>query len=287
MRLTVWHFHAKFWYQKYMLTFNMILNLLNSTYLKQSLCPQHRRWLISGILALTTLACVTNTPVAQVATPRPTRTPLPTFTQTPIPPTPLPTPTFTLTPIPTDTPTISPTPLPPTNTPPPTDTPAPTQPPPPPPTQPPPPPPTNTPVPAPTPVPANISPVATPTNTAEPGTPPGRYEVEKEDGENNCGNVGVKGKVTEKGNDNPVQWVTIEVTGEDEFKGPYIGKTGSDGKYTILIGPVNDDINGIEFKVKVVGAGAESEDTVKWEASDDCEGDEDIQVMEIDWVRKN
>lgn len=264
--------------------FNMSLHQLISTYIG----PQQRRWLIPGLLLLTTLACVTNTPMAQIATPRPTRTPLPTFTMTPIPPTPMPTPTFTMTPIPTDTPTITPTPVPPTNTPPPTDTPVPTQPPPPPPTQPPPPPPTNTPVPAPAPAPApaNTSPVATPTNTAEPGTPPGRYEVEKEDGENNCGNVGVKGKVTEKGSDTPVPWVTIEVTGEDEFKGPYIGKTGSDGKYSILIGPVNDDINGIEFKVKVVGAGAESEDTVEWEASDECEGD-GIQIMEVEWVRKN
>ncbi len=227
---------------------------------------QHRRWLIPGLLILTTLACVTNTPVAQVATPRPTRTPLPTFTMTPIPPTPLPTPTFTLTPTPTDTPTTTPTPVPPTNTPPPTDT----------------------PVPAPPPAPANTSPVATPTNTPEPGTPPGRYEVEKEDGDNDCGNVGVIGRVREKGSDKPVQYVTIEVKGEDDYKGPYTGKTGADGKYSVLIGPVKDNINGVEFEVKVVGGpGVESEDKVKWEASKDCHGsDEDIQVMKIDWFYK-
>lgn len=252
-------------------------------------CSRWRRpiW-VTVVLAATTLACVTNTPVAQVSTPRPTRTPLPTFTNTPIPPTPTITPTFTNTPVPTDTPVPTNTPLPPTDTPIPTDTPLPTQPPPPPPTQPPPPPPTNTPVPAPTAAPANTSPVATPTNTPEPGTPPGRYEIDSEQNKEDCANIGIFGKVREKGSDRPVQFVTIEVKGDDDdFKGPYTDKTDANGRYDIFItGTDNDDVDGVEFKAKVVGDGVESEDTAEWIVSTDCEEDDATQVYEINWNKK-
>lgn len=92
----------------------------------------------------------------------------------------------------------------------------------------------------------------------------------------------------EKGSDRPVQFVTIEVkSDDDDFKGPYTDKTNQDGRYDIFItGIDNDDVDGVEFKAKVVGDGVESEDTAEWEVSTDCKDDEAIQVYEINWNKK-
>lgn len=237
------------------------------------------------VITIPILACATNTPVA-VAPPQPTRTPFPTFTVTPIPPTPLPTPTGTNTPLATDTPTPEPMPtpkptdtaVPPTNTPvPPTNTPAP------PPT---PIPPTATPVPAP--VSSPISPVATPTATPVRETPPGRYVDRDVEGENNCAHIGVYGKVIDDDTKDPVPYVTIEVTGDEKpFKGPYTAQSNEKGDYSILIGELSDKVDGIEFKVKVIGGdGVKSEDKTTWTAGKDCEDSDSIQIMRINWAKK-
>lgn len=245
--------------------------------------------LVGYLLVLITLACATNTPVAQVPTPHPTNTSLPTFTMTPLPSTATPVPSETLTPIPsetpvvTETPTPTDTPLPATETPVPTDTPVP------PPTntpRPAPPPPTNTPVP--TAIPAssvNTSPIAAPTNTPQPDTPPGRYEALEIEGEKNCFDMGVRGRVTEKGSDRPVQFATIRVEGEDDFKGPFFGKSDEKGDYGIYIGPI-DDVGKMDFTAEVVGDGVKSEDAVDWTTDKDCHKDGAIQVMKINWAWK-
>jgi len=258
-------------------------------------------WAVLALVAAG-LACATNTPVAQVPPARPTRTPLPTFTPTPLPVTATATltpapgaaveaapaadePAPTNTPVPpTATPAPSETPVPPTNTPvPPTNTPVP-------PTNTPPPPPTATFTPPPTPTPPAVSVVATPTPPPQPDTPPGRYEIRSTDEENNCAHVAVVGKVVEKGSDRPVQYVTIQVKGdEDPYKGPFVGKSNENGDYTVLIGVLKEDIDGVDFEVEVIGgANVKSEDDWEWKAGDDC-GDSsgDIQIMEIDWFKKD
>ena len=252
-----------------------------------------KKWILPWLLLITTLACLTNRPVANIPTPHPTRTPVATFTLTPVPATPTATLPVTDTPIPLDeetdqalpveavedTPTPTATPLPTdTATPLPTDTPRPTAPP---------APPTATPEPqTPTPLPVTDTPTPVPTNTLEPGTPPGQYEALDIDEENDCANVGVTGRVRDRGNDDPVQWVTIQVTGDDdddEFNGPFIGKTGSDGRYAIFIGPINE-VGHSRFKVEVIGGpNVESEDIVEWETSDDCHDGQESQVLDIRW----
>jgi hypothetical protein len=256
-----------------------------------------KRWLFAALLFVMTLACMPNTPAVSVATPQPTRTPLPTFTPTPLPPPPTPIPTHTNTPIHTDTPTPTPTPIftdtplpAPTDTPvPPTNTPVPTA-----------VPPTNTPLPisapTPTPVPTAASPLATPTHTSTPlpGTPPGKYEIRDIENERNCAHVAVYGRVTEKGSDTPVQYVTIEITGdEDPFKGPYTGKTNEKGDYSIVILSFHDEpdkakeIDGVDFEAEVTGgSNVKSEDKHEWNVSDDCEESGAIQVVEINWMQK-
>jgi hypothetical protein len=241
-------------------------------------------WLLIAIFMLPVLACATNTPVAGVPAPPATRTPYPTFTPTPIPSTPTPVPTGTETPIATDTPeststplpsetpTPSPsdTPIPPTNTPvPPTNTPA---------------PPTNTPLP-PTNTPVAVSALPTPTNTPEPDTPPGRYEEDDIEIEQNCAHVGVYGRVYTQDGEDPIEHVTVKVTGnKNPYKGPYTGKTDKDGNYSILIGELKRDIDNVDFKAVITGgAGVESVDDPKWEVSDDCNDNNAIQVIRIDW----
>ncbi|NJN97091.1 MAG: hypothetical protein HC875_24865, partial [Anaerolineales bacterium] len=152
-----------------------------------------------------------------------------------------------------------------------------------------PPPPTNTPVPRADGCPGqHVRPLTTPTNTPEPNTPPGSYEIENEQNKDDCANIGVFGKVKEKGSDRPVQFVTIEVKGDnDKFKGPYTDKTDANGRYDIFItGADNDDVDGVEFKAKVVGDGVESEDTAEWTVSTDCGDEDSTQVYEINWNKK-
>lgn len=236
------------------------------------------------VLFFTILACATNTPAA-VAPPQPTRTPFPTFTITPVPPTPAPTPTFTDTPLATDTPppTETPTPAPPTDTPvpstntpvPPTNTSV---------------PPTNTPLPptsTPTPVAASVLP--TPTNTPEPGTLPGEYEEDDTDFDQNCAHVGLTGRVYQQNGEAPIEYVTVQVTGdEDPYRGPYTAKTNADGEYTILIGELNNDIDGVEFEAIITGGpGVKSLDEVDWTVSSDCDDEDAIQIFIINWQRKN
>lgn len=253
--------------------------------------PKLHQWVWLPFLMLL-LACATNTPVAQLATARPTRTPLPTFTPTPLPPTATAVPTETDTPISTDTPPPTNTLLP-TNTPPPeatatpipTDTPIPTNtpvPPPPPPTA---VPPTATPLPAPTPV----SPVATPTPaaTAVPLSPPGNYQPTEIENEANCAHVGIKGIVRDGSDedDDPVPGVTIKVEGdEDGFWGPYYSTTNSDGEYAIVIAEFGTVPERVEFKAEIYGGdNVDTDDEPKWSVKEDCHASNANQVLNIDW----
>jgi hypothetical protein len=140
----------------------------------------------------------------------------------------------------------------------------------------------------PTPV-SPISPVTTPTNTPEPGTPPGEYEEDDTDFDQDCANVGLIGRVYEQNGEAPIEHVTVQVTGdEDPYRGPYTAKTNKDGEYTVFISGLNEDINGVEFEAVIIGGpGVESLDEVDWEVSDDCEDDDAIQIFIIDWQRKN
>lgn len=273
--------------------------------------PGYKRVRLLGLLAVIGLACVTNTTISQVATPRPTRTLAPTFTNTPLPLPPTPIPTATDTPLPTEevaavkpapeeivavaevvepteTPLPTDTPIPPTNTPPPPPPPANNPPPAP-------PPPTPTPEPSPTPV-QSTSPLPTPTTVVEAVTPPGRYEALNLEGQNNCADIGVTGWVREKGNDQGVPNVTVQVVrevdddddeGDTKFLGPFTAKTDANGNYNLYIGPIGDAKN-MTFKAKITGgSGVVSEDEPEWDTGGDCHDGNNIQVMRIEWVRKN
>lgn len=101
--------------------------------------------------------------------------------------------------------------------------------------------------------------------------------------------MAVVGRVVEKGSERPVQYVTIQVKGdEDPYKGPFTGKSNEKGDYTVLIGELNENIDGVDFEVKVIGgANVVSEDDVEWKAGKDCGSDNDTQIKEVNWFRKN
>ena len=244
------------------------------------------------LLLITTLACVTNTPVAQRATVRPTRTPFPTFTNTPLPPTATPVPTDTPAPLVTETPTDTPLPPPtdtiaPTDTQVPTDTPRPTSPPAaPPPTAP--PPPTNTPEPTAAPAPVDVSPLATPTNTSVPGSPPGVYRPKEIEEQANCAHLGIAGYVRDGDDDDDprLPGVTIQVTGdEDGFRGPFLTTTDGSGEYGLVIGEFGKIPDRVEFVAQVIGEGVETEDRPEWSFDDNCNASDARQIMRIIWSK--
>lgn len=102
--------------------------------------------------------------------------------------------------------------------------------------------------------------------------------------------MGVIGKVKDKKSDQPIQFVTIEVkSDDDDYRGPFIGKTGENGKYTILIGPLKDNLDGVKFKATITGAGVEVDDDdneAEWIVDIDCQNEDSIQVYEINWEKK-
>jgi hypothetical protein len=129
--------------------------------------------------------------------------------------------------------------------------------------------------------------IATPTNPPDPDTPAGAYELELKESQNNCAHAAVIGRVYNRNGETPVQYVTVEVTGdEDAFKGPYTAKSDKDGYYTVLIGALTEEIDGVEFKAKIIGPNVETE-SYKWEVSDDCHDEDGIQIMELEWERRD
>ena len=105
----------------------------------------------------------------------------------------------------------------------------------------------------------------------------------------NCANVAAVGRVVDKGSDTPVQYVTLEVKGDkSSYKGPFYGTTNDRGDYTVLIGELKNDIDGVEFNIKVLeGPGVDSEDDFDWTVGSDCHENGTVQVMEVNWYRKS
>ncbi len=225
-------------------------------------------------LLLLSVGCAWGAREARVPQPEPTRVPQPTFTPTPLPPTATPVPTDTPA-LPTDTPTPTDTPAPATDTP----TPAPTETPVPP--TPTPVPPTATPLPpTPTPVPPTATPTAAPAATP---TPAPRFELSSWWKENNCYDLGVYGIVLDA-QGNPLSGITIEVIGNDET---FTTTSGSDGEYNIHLGSLLDFPDGAAWYIQLKDKGQVVSDKLEWNISHNCDDDDEIQVLRLEWKRKS
>lgn len=86
--------------------------------------------------------------------------------------------------------------------------------------------------------------------------------------------------------DDPIANVTIQVTGEDNYAGPFYGTSDSDGLYAIVIGEYGK-VGEIKFRAEAFGAGVDTSNEPEWETTDDCHSDDSIQVMKIDWMKDN
>lgn len=228
-------------------------------------------WTLPIIVLIVSLSCGWGPKEARVPRPEPTRVPQPTFTPTPLPP--------TATQVPTDTP-VPPanTPVPP-NTPPPTFTPtaaplptdAPI-------------PPTSTPVP-PTatlvpPTPAPIPPTATNVPVAT-SNPVARYKLGTWWKENHCYDLGVYGIIFDA-QDNPLMGITVEVVGDDET---FTATSDEDGDYDIHIGSLPDHPNGATWYIQLKENDQIVSQRIEWETSQDCEDEDDIQILYLEWKR--
>ncbi|MCG3209051.1 MAG: hypothetical protein FOGNACKC_02667 [Anaerolineae bacterium] len=91
----------------------------------------------------------------------------------------------------------------------------------------------------------------------------------------------------DKESDDPISGVTIRVVGdEDGFRGPYYATTGSDGKYSMVIGEYGKVPDRVQFRADIFGDGVDTDDEPEWKFSKDCSSSDPLQVMEIIWYKR-
>lgn len=108
------------------------------------------------------------------------------------------------------------------------------------------------------------------------------------EGDANCAHIGITGVVRDgpETDDDPIANVTIRVTGEDDYAGPFYGTTSSDGHYTIVIGEYGK-VGEIKFRADVFGPGVDTSNEPEWETDEDCHSNNAIQIMQVDWSKDN
>ncbi len=108
------------------------------------------------------------------------------------------------------------------------------------------------------------------------------------DKESNCANMGVAGKVYKRNDDDEViSGVTIQVTGdEDGFRGPYYGTTDSKGRYGIVIAGYGKIPERVKFTAKIYGPDTKTDDDPSWNFTKDCDSDDALQIMKINWSKR-
>lgn len=233
------------------------------------------RIVVPIVLLIASLSCGWGPREARVPRPDPTRVPQPTFTHTPLPPTATQVPTDTPilpinTPLPTNTPNTPNTPTPvPSDTPtpvPPTPTPV---------------PPTATPIPAtPTPIPPAPSATAVPATTPAPAI---RFELGTWWKENNCYDLGVYGLIFDA-QDNRLEDITVEVIGEEDT---YSETSDDDGEYDVHLGSLLDHPDDATWYIQLKDGDQIVSEKIEWNTSQNCDDEDDIQVLHLEWRRKS
>ena len=100
--------------------------------------------------------------------------------------------------------------------------------------------------------------------------------------ENNCYDLGVYGLVIDA-QDNPVKGMIVEVFGaESNFN----ATSDEEGRYNIHLGSLLDHEDGATWFMRLNDQGQVVSKELEWNTSRDCEDEDDIQVLYMEWKRK-
>ncbi len=101
--------------------------------------------------------------------------------------------------------------------------------------------------------------------------------------ENNCYDLGVYGIVFDV-QDNPLEDITIEVIGEEES---YSATSDDDGNYDIHLGSLLDHPDDATWYVQLKEGNQIVSEKIEWNTSQNCDDEDEIQVLHLEWKRKS
>jgi hypothetical protein len=99
--------------------------------------------------------------------------------------------------------------------------------------------------------------------------------------ENNCYDLGVHGIIRDA-QDNPLKGISVEVIGEEET---YSEKSDGDGEYDIHLGTLLDHPDDATWYVQLKEGGQIVSEKIEWASSRDCEDEDMIQILRLEWKR--
>jgi hypothetical protein len=100
--------------------------------------------------------------------------------------------------------------------------------------------------------------------------------------ENNCYDLGVYGIILDT-QDNTIEGITVEVIGAEDT---YTATSDDDGNYDIHLGSLLDHPDGATWFVQVKENSQIVSQKIEWNTSQDCEDQDEIQVLHLEWKRK-
>jgi hypothetical protein len=101
--------------------------------------------------------------------------------------------------------------------------------------------------------------------------------------ENNCYDLGVYGIISDA-QGNPLEGITVEVIGENET---YTAQSDDDGSYDIHLGSLPDHPNGAIWYVQLREGDQVVSEKIEWDTTQNCDDEDDIQVLRLEWRRKS
>jgi hypothetical protein len=130
-------------------------------------------------------------------------------------------------------------------------------------------------------VPPSPSPTFTAVPVASP-TPAIRFVLGTWWKENNCYDLGVYGIVFDA-QGNALKDITIEVLGEEKT---YSTTSDGDGDYNIHLGSLLDHEDGATWYIQLKENGQIVSEKIQWNTSQDCNDEDKIQILHLEWKRK-
>ena len=102
--------------------------------------------------------------------------------------------------------------------------------------------------------------------------------------ENNCFDLGVYGIIFDA-QGNPIEGITVEVIGTEDT---YTATSDDDGNYDVHLGSLLDHPDGAKWLMQLRENGQiVSKPPIEWNTSRDCEDEDQIQILRMEWKRKS